>query len=317
MGCTITSIRAFIVVCLSLGLSVFSLNAHALTATPAQNMDGNYVLAWSYNGPSDLYESVNGGAWTPAASNASSKSYSGKSAGQYSYYVQQWTQGSQGMVQAGTQGPVNVTVGVAPGTPPNITTPQGSASGLFNVEWSAATGTVGSYKLQRRMNSGAWSPIYTGASLSRPQTLSPGQYQYQVQACNVSGCSPFQVSATVVAVGDGIVVTPATSANGAYTVMWDHNGPTDLYERVNNGSWALVGGNAAEQAFLGKADGTYSYRVEKWINNGTGMVSDGIMGPVTVTVATPQPTLTSSTLNSTDGHFTLSWTQVAGVGKAA
>jgi RHS repeat-associated protein len=299
----------------------FSGCAHALTATPTQSMNGNYSLTWSYNGSTTLFESVNGGAWASVAVNVSSKNYTGKSAGQYSYYVQQWTQGSQGMVQAGTQGPLTVSVGPIPGTPSSITVPPSSANGTFNVEWSAASGTVQSYKLQRRMNSGAWSTIYTGLNLSRSQTtLSPGQYQYQVQACNISGCSPWQTS-TMVVVGDGMVVAPTPSVNGAYTVSWDYTGAMDLYERINGGTWARLIDDftSGYHEFLGKADGTYSYYVDKLAPGpyGVGMVSTGTLGPVSVTVAVPQPTLTSSTLNSADGHFTLNWSQVAGVGKAA
>lgn len=125
---------------------------------------------------------------------------------------------------------------------------------------------------------------------------STGAWIYQVQACNGSGCSAFKVSS------GGVTVTippssapslsvPATSNTGSYTVSWGAVTSATSYtlqEQVNGGGWTTIQtSSATSDAFSGKGNGSYGYRVQACNAGGCGPWSG--TGTVTVTLIPAVP----------------------------
>jgi len=92
-----------------------------------------------------------------------------------------------------------------PSGPPAITAPSSSSTGSYTVSWNALSGAT-SYILQEQVNGGGWTTIQNGAATSIAIAGKPsGNYGYQVQACNSSGCSGWSATVTVT-----VGVIPAT-----------------------------------------------------------------------------------------------------------
>ncbi|NKF49868.1 hypothetical protein G3R49_04685 [Shewanella sp. WXL01] len=87
-------------------------------------------------------------------------------------------------------------VGVsAPPVPSGISVPSTNSSGTYSVSWSASSGATG-YQLQRQVNNGAWSAIYSGSNRSfKSQGMMSGTYRYRVRACSTS-CSAWKTSSS-------------------------------------------------------------------------------------------------------------------------
>ncbi len=157
------------------------------------NTNGSYSLSWSgvANATSyQLWQTSNGGAsWTvPQSSGATSWSVSGQPSGTYIYQVE--------ACDAGGCGPwsnqVTETVVLAPATPTisASVTEQGS-TGKFTVHasWSSVANAT-SYNLDMKQGTGAASKVYTGSATTFSQLFtSPADLQFQVQACDSTGCS--------------------------------------------------------------------------------------------------------------------------------
>jgi YD repeat-containing protein len=85
-----------------------------------------------------------------------------------------------------------------PSVAPTLSAPATSSNGSYSVSWSAISGAT-SYTLQKQLNGGGWSTAQTGGSTSFAlSSQGSGTYGYRVQACNVTGCSPWSSTATVV-----------------------------------------------------------------------------------------------------------------------
>ncbi|WP_429199205.1 hypothetical protein [Luteibacter sp. W1I16] len=256
--------------------------------------NGSVAMSWQPIAGATSYtlrESVNGGAWTTvSASTATSWSSTGRATGTYGYQVQACTSGG-----CAPFGPTwNVSVLLPPPVP-------GSASasapipGPVTLSW-AASATATRYVVIQQVNGGAWTTVYDGAATSAAfGTPVSGTYQYQVQACNGSGCSGYRLSNAV-----GITVPPASAPgiiggganhNGAYTISWSGVAGAATYnliESVNGGGWVQRQNTAAGSwATSGQVNGTYAYQVQACNAGGCGPWSSQAV--VTVTLPPPAP----------------------------
>ncbi|MBT2143982.1 MULTISPECIES: hypothetical protein [unclassified Rhodanobacter] len=263
-------------------------------SAPASSATGSYTVSWSgIAGPVSytLQEQVNGGAWTTVQTNGlTSWSTSGRGNGTYGYHVQACNVGGCGPWSATG----STTVLLPPMAPSSITVPA-TSSGSIAVSW-AASATATSYTLQQRLGAGSWGVVYTGAAVSNTSTVTTsGNYTYQVQACNASGCSVYKASSAVVvtippAAAPSLSV-PASSNTGSYTVSWGAVTAATSYtlqEQVNGGGWATVQANGnTSWGASGKTDGTYGYRVQACNVGGCGPWSG--TGTVSVVLVPPAP----------------------------
>lgn len=300
----------------TLGVPVISLSPSSIT--------GSYTVGWNgIDGATSytLQEQLNGGTWSAAYSgSATSDAISGKADGTYGYRVQACNAGSCGS----WSGTANVSVLLPPPAPASISVP-GTSSGPVAISWAAAS-TATSYVLQRAVNGGAWSALYTGTATSYSQSeTATGSYAYRAQACNSSGCSGYTTSGAVVVTippsTASIVSVPSTSSTGSYTVSWGGvAGATSytLQEQVNGGAWsAAYSGSATSKGFSGKTNGAhYGYRVEGCNAGGCGPWS----GTGTVAIAIPPAVPTNvygndEVFNIRSESITIVWDAVSGASR--
>ena len=169
---------------------------------------------------------------------------------------------------------------LAPSAPSGLTASAVSASQI-NLGWTAATGTVASYRIERKTGAaGTFAVIdsVTGGTLAYQSTgLAPGtQYGYRVQACNPVGCSPFttEASATTgqIAPGTPAGLTATAISPSQINLAWTAStGSVDRYriERKTGaaGTYAVVdsvaGSVTAYQNTIGLTPATqYFYRIQ-------------------------------------------------------
>ncbi|TQV89601.1 FG-GAP-like repeat-containing protein [Aliikangiella coralliicola] len=159
--------------------------------TPGSS-SGSYTVSWASVNVATSYrleEQINGGGWNQVYSGtALSKSFTKSDAG-YRYRVKACTSATC----SGYKTSNTITVVNLPSMPSSISGPSNNANGNFTINWGAASGVVTSYTLQRRVNSGSYSTVYSGSGLSKSFSgLSDGSYDFQVRACNGSGCSSWR-----------------------------------------------------------------------------------------------------------------------------
>lgn len=98
-------------------------------------------------------------------------------------------------------------------TPPDFDTPQNDCQGIFTVAWGAVVNATG-YILQRRVNGGAWTTIYSGPNLEFAQSgLAVGTYEYQVVAVKGNKQSPPVATGTVQVLQQGNIGSPYRVGN--------------------------------------------------------------------------------------------------------
>jgi len=280
--------------------------------------NGSIAMSWQPIAGATSYtlrESFNGGAWTTvSASTATSWSASGRATGTYGYQVQACASGG-----CAPFGPTwNVSVLLPPPVPGSASA-SAPVAGPVSLSW-AASATATRYVVIQQVNGGTWTTVYDGASTSATfGTPASGTYQYQVQACNNSGCSGYRLSNAV-----GITLPPTaapgiagggTSINGAYTISWSGVASAtsyNVFENVNGAGWALIGNTAGGAWSLGgKQNGTYYYAVQACNAGGCGPWS----GQAVVTVALP-PTTPSGVSGGRTGpgykrQYEIHWNAVA------
>jgi predicted phage tail protein len=257
---------------------------------PSSNTNGSYTVSWSTVGTAtsyELQERTNGGSWgTIQNTNATTRSISGKGNGVYDYQVRACNVGGCGTYST-SQG---VTVLLPPGSAPTLTAPSSTTVDTYTVSWTSVA-TATSYELQERFNSGGWSTIQNTGATSRGLSGKPnGTYDYQVRACNSSGCGSYSaISSVVVSVPQPPATAPSLFGPGLifegqpYDMSWSAvSGATTyrLEERLNGGSWLEVHNAAGTiRSFPGRGAGNYDYRVRAC--NGAGC------GPYSAIVTTP------------------------------
>ena len=207
---------------------------------------------------------------------------------------------------------------IPPSTAPTLTVPASNSTGAYSVSWTAVSG-AGSYTLQEQTNGGAWTTVQSNSAMSWSASSHPsGTYGYQVQACNVAGCSPWSTKATVTVTRPPAtapaLTAPASSATGAYSISWTAVSGASSYtlqERTNGGAWATVQSSSAiSWGASGHASGSYGYQVQACNAGGCGPWSSSATVAVTLPPGTA-PALTVPGTNST-GAYSISWTAVSG-----
>ncbi len=283
---------------------------------PATDYNGSYSLSW--NSVTDatsyrLQRRLGSGAWSQVYSGDSTgHSESSLPAGTYSYQVR----GCNVASVCGSWSATHVTVAqAAPSTPTGVTGPATDANGSFTVSWNSSTNST-SYQLQRKLDAGAWSTVYTGSATSQAQTtLPPGAHSFQVRGCNVeSVCSGWSAVHVTVVEGPPSVPSgltgPATDYNGSYTVSWNTSANSTGYElerRLGGGAWSTIhsaaGTSVAESSM---AAGTYSYRV-RGCNDESVCSSWSATHTTTVEPSPSTPTGLTGPTTDSNGTFAISW----------
>lgn len=252
---TILRNSLFVKSCVSLLLILLSCMASAaVTLTvPTTSTTGNYTVTWSGGQQTtDLFEN---GVIKATTSQSGSYSATGKASGTYSYYVRDcMTTG--GCVNTSIQSTV-VTLPTVPAAPPNVSA-SGSGTSAF-ISWTAPTGPVTSYNIQRL--DGGLSTSTTATNYLDSTVNLATNYTYRVQACNTLGCSVSWTTSNVVnvsSVATSILTVPPSDDDGTYTITWSGARTFgELYE--STGAMICSGGVSGGCTVSGKTAGTYSY----------------------------------------------------------
>jgi YD repeat-containing protein len=244
--------------------------APGITA-PNQSNNGSYTVSWnSVSGATSyrLEERVGTGAWTEIQNSAAvSKAFTGKADGSYSYRAR--------ACNAAGCSAYSAIASVSVLTPPTaiaaITTPATSYTGAYTVSWTAVAKAT-RYTLQRSINGGAWSTIYTGAGLSFGVTgQGQGSYGYRVQGCNTVGCGGWSPTKTTVV--QFIPAVPATLTGYTevdteirpplitYYIDWSASSGATYYELQQNWVSSTIVYSGPNTGFIIDGRGTRSYLV--------------------------------------------------------
>lgn len=255
----------------------------SISVPGSTDTDGAFSVSWgSSSGIVTRYEvreSKNGswGSWVSTGTSRS-KTYSGRGDGTYRYQARACN--DSGCGSAKTSGYFDVLK--APGTPSSITVPSGTdGDGSYTVTWGAASGTVARYEYRESKN-GSWgSWASNGTSRSKPLSgRTDGTYQYQVKACNATGCGGSRTSGTFSVLNkpgtpSSITVPTTTDTDGAYTISWGaSSGVVDRYEyrESKNGTWGswFSNGTSRSKPLSGRENGTYQYQARACNDSGCG-----------------------------------------------
>ena len=143
-----------------------------------------------------------------------------------------------------------------------------------------------------------------------------GLHAYRVRACNGALCSEWSGVASVsVLLPPGpapVLSAPSVAYGGAYTVTWSHVAGATRYELDEFAAdvWTSVYvGGSDSFGVVGKAAGSYGYRVRACNDAGCGAVSP--MGTVQVVLAPGASPVLALPSSSANGSFIVSWTGVA------
>ena len=282
---------------------------------PASSSTGTFGLSWTAAATATSYQvdqSANYGPYTTIFSgDALGTNLFGLETGFYQYVVRACN-ASGCSADSAAQG---ISVLLPPATPlkPIMAA---SATGTFLIAWNRVTGAT-RYQLDERQNGGGWTTVFNANNIltSRPG-LAPGIYEYQLRACNDSGCSANSPIATihlnVVPALVGPLSGPSTNNSGSYTLTWGAaNGANSytLQERLNGGGWSTIfTGSATEYTVSNRGSGTYDYQAQAC--NATGCSQNGNVATVVVLWIPTVPTL-SAPASSASGAFTVSWSASA------
>lgn len=314
-------------------------------SSKSSNTDTTWTISWgapsgrvtSYNlqrrhAP---YGTSSYGSWsTIQSSSATSKSESNSTDGHYQYRARACNESGCGSWSS-------IDTATVLNLPGNVGTPTiGSKSGLtdtaFTVNWSAPSGRVTSYNLRRRTAAygsssyGSWSTIQSSSATSRSETqTSDGNYQYDVRACNESGCSSY--SGDRLAQVLNLPATPATptvsSKSGltdtTFTVNWvkpsgrvtsyTYQRRTAAYGSSSYSGWSTITPSSTlYDNETQTSDGNYQYQVRACNEAGcTGYSGDLLVQVLNLpgTVSTPS---VSGKSGLTDTTFTVSWSAPSG-----
>ena len=314
---------------------VLSTNTWAISASPTTTYSGSYTVSWSqatgciwgFGGWQCYYlqEKIGSGSWINIAtsSNATSKSFSGKSTNTYQYRII-WDL-SPVMV---LEGPITVSV-VNAGTPSTPSGPSTSNTGSYTITSGVSTGAV-RYQIQRRLSGGGWTTYNNGSSRSKAFSQGNGTWQYRSRGCgatNYTYCGSWSGIRTVnVAITPGVpssITAPATDNNGAFTVSWGSGSGSvtkyQTYQRKDSGSWVNIHNSSGlSRAVSGLADGSYQYRVRACRTTSSYTSCSGYRTQSGSTVVTNLPGVPNGgnaingPASDADGSFSLTWSAASG-----
>lgn len=159
-----------------------------ILATPAHDLTGNYVISWTPIDGAQRYEvqeQFNGGAWTSIHnSSVTNVAVSGRATGVWGYHARACNDAgcSPWSLQASTN------VLRPPVSAPSLSAPSTSATGNYDIAWSAVENAA-SYELMEWVAGRGWVVIFNGPGTSYAATGRTTEvWVYQVRACNAAGC---------------------------------------------------------------------------------------------------------------------------------
>lgn len=210
-------------------------------------------VSWSSVSGAESYQlqrSANGGSWQTV--------YTGPETS-YSDVARNWTQ-VQYRVASVTMGitsgyATSTTVTILPYVVESFTTPSQVMQGqTIPLSWTASAAAT-TYILERKVNSGSWTQIYSGANKSYTDTPSGGwsTVQYRVKAGANGSYGAYATSASIPVISASALAISGTNgdlgtltADVPYTVSSDTGNPITL-ERYVNGQ--LVATTTVESGF--------------------------------------------------------------------
>lgn len=232
-----------------------------------------------------------------------------------------------------------------PSVAPALSAPANSSNGTYSVSWTTVSGAT-SYTLQEQLNGGGWNTVQvSGSSSFALSSQGSGTYGYRVQACNVTGCSPWSGTATVYVtqiIGniDGVPIDGSGNASiggWACSTGLAQSISADLYLGGPYGTGTFVGRYAANQSSepavasaCNVSGGSYRFNIPLtstlrsqyagqtiYIHGISPVGAANLLinnsGNFTVPVNEPSgaPTLSVPSANGT-GSYTVSWSAVTG-----
>lgn len=304
-------------------------NATTALTAPASSSTGDYTVSFNTKAPGthDLQEKKNSGGWVNVKTYTTDTmgsaidyptitrnvSLTGRTTATYSYRV--YFSGNY-LLDSGYSNTKVIVVSMVPGAPSSITTSstQGNNSS-FTVNWSIASGSVTSYKLEQQLDGGSWNLMYSGLDTSQTYSgLADGSYKYRVKACNSDGCSSYKTSSTYIVMSPiSSTVSAIHSIRKSHKIDWAaSSGSFDayqLYRKVNDDNWTLVyEGLDLSTTFTGLADGHYQYWVRACNTEGaTTTCSDYQVSDRLTLSYLDTPTNLTVPIGDADGAYTISW----------
>ncbi|MCL2497724.1 MAG: hypothetical protein FWF06_03815 [Symbiobacteriaceae bacterium] len=173
----------------------------SITVTPTTGINPgvtNMSISWQASSGATSYtlqRQANGGTWTTVYSggNTSSSDMSQSSWTSIAYRVSATGAGGT----SGYRTSPTYSIVTAPGVPSSITIPAQVRRGeAAAISWASVTGAT-SYQLERQINSGAWSQIYTGSATSYSDAADKSTWvtvAWRVRATNSAGSSSYRTS---------------------------------------------------------------------------------------------------------------------------
>ncbi|WP_444935777.1 FG-GAP-like repeat-containing protein [Microbulbifer sp. JMSA004] len=285
----------------------------SISAPSSTDTDGSYSVSWtSSSGIVDYYQyrqskNSSWGSWVGMGS-SKSKSFSGMGDGTYKYQARACN--DSGCGSSKTSGSFSVLQ--KPGTPSSITVPSGyNTTGSYNVSWGTASGTVEYYSYRQLKGSswGAW--VNNGTSRTEPfSDQDEAQYQYQVKACNATGCGGTKTSSSFIVLELPSAVTglssPVSQVTSSVLLSWNppSSGSYDEYlieEMHESGTWIeskRVDAEITEDTLDIELQGDYTFRVSACNAAGCGSTSNTVTVTADAIMVEPSPS---------EGNYILRW----------
>ncbi|GGA16898.1 hypothetical protein [Dyella nitratireducens] len=231
---------------------------------------GTYIVDWSGNNEATSYTvqmQVNGGAWTTVQTGTGTAyDATGQTDATYSYRVESCNVGGC----SGWSNTVTTSVLLPPASAPSLSGGGTSNSGSYGVSWSGVA-TATSYNLQENVNGGGWTTVQSNSATSWSTSgRGDGTYQYQVQACNASGCGPWSnvVTETVSLVpSTPSISTSLSGPNGKWVVhvSWSSTNATSYTLMMKQGTGSaskIYSGSATTWSQLYTTEAQLQFQVQ-------------------------------------------------------
>jgi uncharacterized protein (DUF2249 family) len=255
-----------------------AVDAPASITVPATDTDGAFTVSWPASALTGvtykLERSDDGGSTFSQvySGTALSRAVSGLADGSYVFRVKATKSGYLDSTYTTAGAACTVTL-TAVEAPVSISVPATSTSTSLTVGWGASPTSGVSYVLERSLNGGAFTQVYSGTALTATVSgMSNGSYVFRVKATKSGYVSSAYVTSgtcvgTLTATPPATITVPATDTDGTFSVSWTASStPSVTYklERSDDGGeFAQVySGTALTYAVSGLADGSYVFRVK-------------------------------------------------------
>ncbi|MHC5040071.1 MAG: fibronectin type III domain-containing protein, partial [Planctomycetota bacterium] len=299
------------------GCQIIPPNPPASMTVPQTSASGNYTVSWAASQGAtgyDLQEDTTASFTNPSTVYTGANTQfnvTGKTSGTFYYRVRAsnlvgsstWTAGANGCQI------------VPPQAPASITVPATSATGNYQVSWTAVT-DASSYDLEEDTSASFTNAttVYQGANTFFDVTgKTSGTYYYRVRAVGVAGSSPWTTDTTgctIVPPAPPASITVPIQSMGVFQVDWVASaGATsyDLEEDSNPGftnpTQVYSGANLSYTAV--QSSGTWYYRVRAVNGAGPSTWTNGSNGCTIIPPNAPTPLTVPAT--SSTGSYAVTW----------